>query len=72
MISMKTAVVILSLVFALAEAEDWKNNQPIIGILAQETSYKIESMYPGEYKSFIAASYVKFVEMGGARVIPVW
>lgn len=48
------------------------NGYPIIGILAQETSYALEQVYPGKYKSFIAASYVKFVEGGGARVVPIF
>ncbi|XP_056633475.1 gamma-glutamyl hydrolase-like [Diorhabda sublineata] len=40
-------------------------NTPVIGILAQPTT---------EYgfDTFIAASYVKFVELAGATVIPVW
>uniref|UniRef100_A0A7G3ACW2 folate gamma-glutamyl hydrolase n=1 Tax=Lutzomyia longipalpis TaxID=7200 RepID=A0A7G3ACW2_LUTLO len=49
-----------------------ENENPIIGILAQEMSYSLENRYPGMYKSFIAASYVKFVEGGGARVVPIW
>ncbi|XP_003398804.1 gamma-glutamyl hydrolase A [Bombus terrestris] len=40
------------------------NNRPIIGILAQE---KFSSN-----KSYIAASYVKFIEGAGARVVPLW
>ncbi|GAB0094655.1 gamma-glutamyl hydrolase [Sergentomyia squamirostris] len=49
-----------------------ENENPIIGILTQEMSYALENRYPGMYKSFIAASYVKFVEGGGARVVPIW
>lgn len=49
-----------------------KTEYPIIGVLAQEISYALEQKYPGQYKSFIAASYVKFVEGGGARVIPIF
>lgn len=48
------------------------NEYPVIGVLAQETAYLLELIYPGQYKSFIAASYVKFVEGGGARVVPIW
>lgn len=48
------------------------NNEPIIGILAQEMSYYLESKFPNEYDSYIAASYVKFVEGGGARAVPIW
>ena len=40
------------------------NNRPIIAILSQETS-------KGSTKSYIAASYVKYIESAGARVVPV-
>ncbi|KAJ9583235.1 hypothetical protein L9F63_022425 [Diploptera punctata] len=40
------------------------NNRPIIGVVAQE-------MYNRPNYSYIAASYVKFVEGSGARVVPV-
>jgi gamma-glutamyl hydrolase len=48
------------------------NDEPIIGILSEELLYSLEDKYPGQYHSYIAASYVKFVEGGGARVVPVW
>lgn len=48
------------------------NNGPLIGVLSQEISYYLDGKYPGEYNSYIAASYVKFVEGGGARVVPIW
>lgn len=54
------------------DAEQRINNRPIIGILAQEISYALNRQYPGEYRSYIAASYVKFVEAAGARVVPIW
>ena len=43
---------------------DTINNRPIIGILAQRYS-KVPS------KAYIAASYVKFAEAAGARVVPI-
>ena len=45
------------------------NNRPIIGILAQEC----QPYFPEEIcsTSYIAASYVKYIESGGARVVPV-
>ncbi|XP_037045526.1 gamma-glutamyl hydrolase-like isoform X2 [Bradysia coprophila] len=49
-----------------------ENDSPIIGVLTQEISYHLNSKWPGEFKSYIAASYVKFVEGGGARVVPIW
>ncbi|CAG9812107.1 unnamed protein product [Chironomus riparius] len=48
------------------------NHEPIIGIMAIDMSYYIQSKYTEQYFSFISASYVKFVEGGGARVVPVW
>lgn len=40
---------------------------PVIGII----SIPVESWYPETDKSYIAASYVKFVEAGGSRVVPI-
>lgn len=47
------------------------NERPIIGILTQEITSTLNSSFPG-HKQFIAASYVKYLEGGGARVVPVW
>lgn len=47
------------------------NDRPVVGILAQE-SYSVNKFFPNEkYRSYIAASYVKYVESAGARVIPI-
>lgn len=51
---------------------DYKTDSPIIGVLAQEIAWSLDAHWPGVYESYIAASYVKFVEGGGARVVPVW
>lgn len=48
------------------------NNEPVIGVLAQEMSYSLAAKYEEDYESYIAASYVKFVEGAGARVVPIW
>jgi gamma-glutamyl hydrolase len=48
------------------------NNDPMIGVLTQEISFYLDGKYPGQFKSYIAASYVKFVEGGGARAVPIW
>lgn len=48
------------------------NDYPMIGILSQEQSYYLDGKFPGAYSSYIAASYVKFVEGGGARAVPIW
>ena len=49
--------------------EEGLNNRPIIGILAQEC----QPHFPVEIcsTSYIAASYVKYIESAGARVVPV-
>uniref|UniRef100_UPI0037E8AEBB gamma-glutamyl hydrolase n=1 Tax=Semicossyphus pulcher TaxID=241346 RepID=UPI0037E8AEBB len=43
-----------------------RNDRPIIGVLAQE----VKSPKPNQ-TSYIAASYVKFLESAGARVVPI-
>ncbi|CAH2016427.1 unnamed protein product [Acanthoscelides obtectus] len=49
----------------------YASKTPIIGVLSQETSRSRNDI--GEFQhSYIAASYVKFLESAGARVIPVW
>ena len=45
-----------------------RNNRPIIGIMTLPSEY-VE--FPNDTYSYIAASYVKFVESSGARVIPI-
>jgi len=44
------------------------NNRPIIGILTQPT----DGVLTNFGSSYIAASYVKYLEGGGARVVPVF
>jgi hypothetical protein len=46
--------------------------EPLTGVLSQELSRSLENEY-GElnYTSFIAASYVKFLESAGARIVPI-
>lgn len=49
-----------------------ENDTPIIGVLSQET-YIVSSIFKNiKYDSYIAASYVKFLESAGARVVPIW
>lgn len=54
------------------EQIDVKTDTPIVGILAQEIAWHLDRHWPGVYESYIAASYVKFVEGGGARPVPIW
>lgn len=54
------------------------NERPIIGILTEELNsflkqYNSERVTNSrQYSSYIAASYVKFIEGAGARVVPIW
>lgn len=47
-----------------------KTQKPIIGILAQEIVWPLHYRWP-EIR-YIAASYAKFVEGGGAGPVPIW
>ncbi|XP_049818768.1 gamma-glutamyl hydrolase-like isoform X3 [Aethina tumida] len=49
-----------------------KNDTPIIGILSQETYSVRKYLEDDAVSSFIAASYVKYVESAGGRVVPIW
>ncbi|XP_060766751.1 zgc:171566 [Neoarius graeffei] len=44
------------------------NYRPVIGVLAQEN---LESDHQAKGASYIAASYVKYLESAGARVVPI-
>ena len=44
------------------------NNKPIIGIVTQPNEYG----WPDKGLSYIAASYVKYAEAGGVRVVPIF
>lgn len=52
--------------------ENQYSSDIISGILTQEISYALNKTYPGKYNSYIAASYVKYVESAGAQVVPIW
>ena len=43
--------------------------RPLVGVLSQPGLMQIDGV-PANY-SYIAASYVKFVEMAGARAVPI-
>ena len=48
-----------------------RNERPIIGVLAQDINSISSAMKNTNYNSYISASYVKFLESGGARVVPI-
>jgi gamma-glutamyl hydrolase len=56
---------LLSLIVAVLSV----NTRPIIGILTQPATKDYHPERIGE--SFLVASYVKFIEMSGARVVPI-
>lgn len=56
---------VLCIVFSTAHSY---NNRPIIGILTEPWEHEEYADRGGEY---IAASYVKFMESAGARVVPI-
>lgn len=58
--------------FYLVEQRNYDDQRPVIGILTQEISYSLNNKYPNQYDSYIAASYVKFVEGAGALAVPIW
>jgi len=49
------------------------NDRPIIGVLSQELDeWLLSRLPPGHnYTAYIASSYVKWVEAGGARAVPI-
>merc|ERR1711962_116120 len=49
------------------------NNRPIIGVLSQELDEELMRKLPKghNFTAYIAASYVKWVESGGARAVPI-
>ena len=51
----------------LAAVNGEANDRPIIGILTQPSSSSLSQF--GD--NYIAASYVKYVESAGARVVPI-
>ncbi len=46
------------------------NQRPIIGIYTQSDSDD-EPKLTATFQTYIAASYIKFVEMSGAQVVPI-
>ena len=45
------------------------NDKPVMGIITQPSLWN--TLYPQDDYSYIAASYVKFLESSGARVVPI-
>lgn len=74
MIRLKVIVCLLLLcsIYCLIEGRKRKrpNLRPVIGIVSQKVTIKF-TPYVANSDTYIAASYVKFLEMAGAQVIPI-
>jgi len=64
----RSAMWVLVLLAMISSPIECLNNRPIIGILTQPTDGPLTQFG----SSYIAASYVKYVESGGGRVVPVF
>ena len=62
-----------SLYFTCGQIKELQRNErPIVGILAQDLDENVLDSFGNiKYTSYIRAQYVKFIESGGARVVPV-
>lgn len=65
-------LIALSIVCGFVPDFSAAHDRPVIGVLVQEISRVFELMYPKRFDSFIASSYVKWLESGGARVVPIF
>jgi hypothetical protein len=45
------------------------NDRPVIGVLTQPSDYN--DLYPYKEYSYIADTYIEFVEASGARALPI-
>ncbi|XP_067268548.1 gamma-glutamyl hydrolase [Pseudorasbora parva] len=61
-------VLVLCNAAPLKQRNEPENNRPIIGILTQEVDNKAMKIFG---KTYIPSSYVKYIESGGARVMPI-
>ena len=62
-------IVCLIAVVLNAQTTSQLNLRPIIGIVTLPSQYS--PLYPSSNYSYLASSYVKFIEAGGARVVPI-
>lgn len=64
---MDKSLILLALVVALALSSNIPPQNPVIGILTLASSYSEFGT-----ASYFPSSYVKFVEMSGAQVVPIF
>jgi len=56
--------------FGRDSTRELSNDRPIIGVLSQELDDSIATIFPDKH-SYIAASYIKYIEGAGARAVPI-
>jgi len=56
--------------FGRDSTREQSNDRPIIGVLSQELDDSIATIFPDKH-SYIAASYIKYIEGAGARAVPI-
>lgn len=64
---MKILIFLLTALLVLAASQNLPPQTPVIGIYTQT-----HTDTPTSKTSYIAASYVKFIEMSGAQVVPIY
>lgn len=64
-------IAILALAFVLSCASVSVNDRPIIGILTQDTRSTGNLKFQKLGRTYIPASYVKWIESAGGRVVPI-
>ncbi|KAJ8037365.1 Gamma-glutamyl hydrolase [Holothuria leucospilota] len=67
LITLAILVILPSRVSSARDNDGKLNDRPIIGVLSQESVKELMEFGP----TYIPASYVKFIESGGARVVPI-
>lgn len=64
-------LIVITIAFGLIP-ESLGHDRPVIGVLVQEISKVFDLLYPNQYDLFVPASYVQWIQSGGARVVPIW
>lgn len=64
---MKVSIFLLSVLMVINFSQGLPPQNPIIGVFTQTLSNTTTNK-----TSYIAASYVKFIEMAGAQVVPIY
>ncbi|XP_017098152.2 gamma-glutamyl hydrolase [Drosophila bipectinata] len=49
-----------------------ENHVPTVGVMCIDIATKLQEHFGKNYHSYIAASYVKYLEASGAHIVPVW